>query len=215
MGRRTLRHPGQGLVIPRGLAPPPPFRRARPGRDGTTVVRRGDTLSRIARRFGVTVRDLQRWNGLGGSTRIVAGERLRVRPPARGAGRRAAARDRARPSRAGRVHVVRRGDTLWSIARRYGVTLADLREANGFRRRNPLLRPGQRIRVPAVPRAASRRPRSRGREGTGGRVHVVRRGETLSRIARRYGLSVRQLCRLNGIEPGTVIHPGDRLVVAR
>ena len=79
-----------------------------------------------------------------------------------------------------------------------------------------MLRPGQRIRIPgAAPRPASRIA-SRGREGTAGRrIHVVRRGETLSRIARRYGLTVRQLCDLNGIDPHTVIHPGDRLTVAR
>jgi len=219
MGRRTLLHPGQVLVIPRGPAPPEPRRPARIGPDGTTIVRRGDTLSRIARRFGVTVRDLQRWNGLGRSTRIVAGQRLRVRPPWSTDRAHRAARPR-RSGRAaaggGRVHVVRRGDTLWGIARRYGVTLADLRAANGFRRRNPLLRPGQRIRIPgAAPRPASRIA-SRGREGTAGRrIHVVRRGETLSRIARRYGLTVRQLCDLNGIDPHTVIHPGDRLTVAR
>ncbi len=218
MGRRTLLHPGQVLVIPRGPAPPPPRRPARLDPDGTTVVRRGDTLSRIARRFGVTVRDLQRWNGLGRSTRIVAGQRLRVRPPGKEgkAVRRAAApRSSRRPGRGGRVHVVRRGDTLWGIARRYGVTLADLRAANGFRRRNPLLRPGQRIRIPAVPRQAARRGASSTRDAAGRRVHVVRRGETLSRIARRYGLTVRQLCELNGIDPDTVIHPGDRLAVAR
>ena len=44
--------------------------------------------------------------------------------------------------------------------------------------------------------------------------HEVRRGETLSRIAQRYGISVEQLCRLNKITPKTVIRPGQRILVS-
>jgi LysM repeat protein len=50
-----------------------------------------------------------------------------------------------------------------------------------------------------------------------GRVvtHTVARGETLFSIAKRYGLSVEALCRMNGIRPNEVIQPGQRLVVGR
>ncbi len=44
-------------------------------------------------------------------------------------------------------------------------------------------------------------------------THTVQRGETLFRIARRYGLSVEELCRLNGINRNAVIRPGQELVV--
>ncbi len=44
--------------------------------------------------------------------------------------------------------------------------------------------------------------------------HEVRRGETLSRIAQKYGISVEKLCRLNKITPKTVIRPGQRLLVS-
>ncbi len=44
--------------------------------------------------------------------------------------------------------------------------------------------------------------------------HEVRRGETLSRIAQKYGISVEQLCRLNKITPKTVIRPGQRLLIS-
>lgn len=44
--------------------------------------------------------------------------------------------------------------------------------------------------------------------------HEVRRGETLSRIAQTYGISVEKLCRLNKITPKTVIRPGQRLLIS-
>ncbi|MDR3011866.1 MAG: peptidoglycan DD-metalloendopeptidase family protein [Chitinispirillales bacterium] len=46
-------------------------------------------------------------------------------------------------------------------------------------------------------------------------VHTVRRGETLGSIARRYGTTVNNLCRLNGITSRTIIRPGQRLVIRR
>ena len=46
-------------------------------------------------------------------------------------------------------------------------------------------------------------------------THTVKRGETLFSIAKRYGLSVEALCRLNGIGPNDVIQPGQQLVVGQ
>jgi len=48
----------------------------------------------------------------------------------------------------------------------------------------------------------------------GGRYHRVQAGDTLSKIAQKYGISVAQLCRLNNITPNQVIFPGERLMVA-
>ena len=47
-----------------------------------------------------------------------------------------------------------------------------------------------------------------------GRYHEVRSGETLYRIARQYGITVAELCRLNNMTPGQIIHPGQKLLVA-
>ena len=46
------------------------------------------------------------------------------------------------------------------------------------------------------------------------RYHVVRRGDTLSKIAQEYGLTVTELCRLNKISPETVIHRGQKILIA-
>jgi LysM repeat protein len=48
----------------------------------------------------------------------------------------------------------------------------------------------------------------------GGRYHMVHQGDTLSKIANQYGISVEQLCRLNNMTPYQVIYPGERLLVA-
>jgi hypothetical protein len=62
---------------------------------------------------------------------------------------------------------------------------------------------------------AAEKPESRGPTLKSGQYHEVGRGETLYRIARRYGLSVDELCRLNKIAPNYVIRPGEKLLVSR
>lgn len=129
-------------------------------------VRFGDALSTIARRYGVSVRSIQRANGLRG-TRIRAGHNLlipvsakrltayhgNVTKPVKRRVRRIA------PPKNGvkLVHQVRRGDTLWGIATRYNVYIYEVTGWNGLRRR-ALLRPGQKITIwvdPATAPAAS------------------------------------------------------------
>lgn len=96
-------------------------------------------------------------------------------------------------------YVVRRGDTLSSIARAQGIALSRLRELNGIRPGENLILPGQRLRLePGLPRE----------------IHVVRPGENLSSIAARYGMGLDALRELNGLDADeSVILPGQRLSV--
>jgi membrane-bound lytic murein transglycosylase D len=128
------------------------------------VVRKGDTLSEIADKYGVGLASLRRWNNLKGSL-IRTGKRLTIRLPeerglvvaalgakpareskiqssATGQGKRADARA---PGASETVHVVRRGDTLSGIALRYGTTVKDLRRRNALHR--SLIRPGERLTI--------------------------------------------------------------------
>ena len=110
------------------------------------AIRSGDTLGAIARRLGTRVDVLQRVNGLKG-TRIVAGRSLLI---PRGDGVLSAANlpqieDREARS-APEIYTVRRGDNLWSIARRYQLRSADIRRLNALEE-DPLLKPGQKLRL--------------------------------------------------------------------
>lgn len=98
-------------------------------------VRSGETLSHIARRHRVSIVELREANNLRGDG-VRVGQRLRI--PGRN-------ERRSRARRAG-DHIVRRGDTLTTIARRYRVDVRSLRRAN--RLRGDRLRLGQRIRIP-------------------------------------------------------------------
>ncbi len=115
-------------------------------------VRRGETLGSIARRYHVSQRQIQSLNGMGRSTRIRAGQRLRVSAgEAAPRAERKSVRQVPVPTVAAaeaRSHLVRRGDTLTGLARRYGVTVQALREANDLSV-NDVLKSGTRLRIPA------------------------------------------------------------------
>ena len=161
------------------------------------VVRRGDSLDLIARRHGATVEGLRRANGLTSSL-IHPGQSLRIPGAERRAGQASGGSGEAPVAAAAAVHVVRRGDSLDLIARRYGATVDALRRANGLR--SSLIHPGQSLRVPRARPAAT----------DAVTVHVVRRGDSLDRIARLYGATIAALRRANGLR-SSLIHPGQSL----
>jgi membrane-bound lytic murein transglycosylase D len=114
-------------------------------------VRRGETLSSIARKFGVSQSALARLNGLSTSSRLVSGRRLRVPAEVMPARSRRSPQGRAVPRRGGgapQVHVVRRGETLSAIASRYGVRPSTLAAKNKIRNRSTL-HVGRRLTIPA------------------------------------------------------------------
>lgn len=95
---------------------------------------------------------------------------------------------------------VRRGDSLSSIAARYGGTW---REWKGYKSGNPSrIYPGERVCRGYTPRAT-----------TTATTHTVRAGETLSGIAARYGTSWQHLQEMNGIRNPNLIYPGQTLRV--
>ncbi len=102
----------------------------------------------------------------------------------------------------GQIHVVEKGQTLSLIAKDHGCKVRQLRAANGLK--GDFLRIGQKLRV----------PRCSGRRSVDAPefVHFVAKGETLSKIARRYDVSIKHLRRRNRIR-GNIIRPGQKLRV--
>lgn len=115
-------------------------------------------------------------------------------------------------------HVVKRGDNLHEIARRYGVTVPVVRTANNLR--SNLLRSGQDLLIPIsarplkpeVIRTAYRASTSRAARGEPV-IHRVRRGDTLSSIARRYNVVVGQLAKWNLMQMSDVLRLGQKLKI--
>jgi membrane-bound lytic murein transglycosylase D len=183
-------------------------------------VRKGDTLSQISRKYGVSVRSIQDVNGMGRRTLIRVNQTLLV--PTSAASRYAdlgpGVPSDTVPGEA-LTYRVRRGDTLYAIARRYDTTPRSIAAASGIAV-NKLLRIGERLTVVPGVRSSSEARRiatggSASDAATGSLVHTVRRGDTLWRIANLYKTTVNMLCRLNDISPNTTLYPGVRLVVQR
>lgn len=176
-------------------------------------VKRGDTLAAIAKRYGVSVAAIQRANGLGPKRLLRVGQVLKI--PSGGGAFAYERRDSGRgPTARGDtlIYRVQPGDTLSGIARRHGSSVEAIARASGIRA-NSILRVGQRLRIPAV-RAANGAPADPRTAQHPRATHTVRRGETLWRIATLYGMSVAELCALNGIREDAVLVPGTKLAVA-
>jgi len=114
------------------------------------TVRRGDTLSQIARRFGVSSSQIRSTNGLRGNL-IKVGQRLTIK----GGSKKSTAPTRyASVSSKRRSYRVKSGDTLWSIAQSHSVTVDALCRHNGIAK-NTLLKPGQELSIPSLRTAAA------------------------------------------------------------
>lgn len=111
------------------------------------------------------------------------------------------------------VYEVAEGDNLESIARRYGVNVALLRETNDLSGNR--IRAGQALRVPRATgsevHVAQSEP-SRERQTV---RHVIRSGDSLSRIAAQHGVRVSDLTRWNDVSASTILRPGRTLVIHR
>jgi len=104
------------------------------------------------------------------------------------------------------THVVQPGENLFRIARRYGTTVDAIVAANALTDRR-IIHAGQRL---AIPRGTNS-PATAGHPTTTGGTYVVRRGDTLSQIARRFGSTTAVLARLNSIANPSLIHVGQVL----
>lgn len=195
---RSWVYTGQVLQVP-GVVGATAAARATPG--SVHVVQRGETLASIAWRYGVTVDQLVQANGLPSSHWIYVGQRLVV-PGAALAGATEVA-----VASSGGVHVVQPGESLSSIAARYGLSVWDLARANNLSVLSWVY-VGQQL---ALSSAAGGQASAQAEAPLGGAVHVVRPGETLAGIAWRYGVTVDRLAQANGLRSANLIYVGQQL----
>lgn len=205
--------------------------RPEPKNTGTTpslpkkhVVKQGETLFSIAKKYNMTAAEIRQLNNMGpgeplkyGQTLILTGtpsyqenqvaEEPVVREP----------RIPASGTVVARTHKVERGETLFSIARKYDLKVADLRRFNNFGPED-VLKYGQTLKVseggqtaintglPAEPAEEVRTPKPLTAEARPAplKTHVVSRGETLFSIARKYDVTMQQLQDWNNLSDRSV-----------
>jgi LysM repeat protein len=116
------------------------------------------------------------------------------------------------------THTVKKGDTLSSIAKKHGTDVDKLLQLNRMKA-DHTLHPGDVVVVAKgkgkAASASSAKSRRSSKDDTRPQYHTVKKGDTLSGIAKRYGTDVKALKRLNKRGSLKVIHPGDRVVVGR
>ncbi len=108
----------------------------------------------------------------------------------------------------GGVHVIQRGETLWSIATRYGTTVDALVRTNGLAN-SRLIYAGQRLTIPSGSTGAV----GGGAGAAAGATYTVQRGDSVTAIARRYGTTVAAIASANRLANPSYIYVGQRLVI--
>ena len=154
------------------------------------TVKRGDTLSQIADRYGTTVKRIMQVNNLRKDTAIL-GQRLKIEVTSvdNSSG---SARTTSASAKVPAYHTVVRGDSLSKISARYNITMRALRTQNNLKSDRVML--GQRIKLGGTARQPVAGPAS----------HRVKNGDTLSDIAQRYEVSLSALKNLNRLSSNTI-----------
>lgn len=157
----------------------------------------GETLYSIARVYGVTPQAIANVNGISLNSWVYAGTRLTI-PTSRND-------NDVAPTTPSGYYTVRAGDTLFSIASRFGVTVDAISSANNLPS-NGVIYVGWSLKIPvrSVPSIPTTQPPNN-------RIHVVQPGEYLALIALHYDTTVRAIAYANNLPTDWMIYTGQRL----
>jgi membrane-bound lytic murein transglycosylase D len=159
-------------------------------------VRRGETVGRIAMRYGTSVSAIARANNMRNANRIRPGQKLRI-PLTRAAA--VSGSTTTASSKSKQIdYTVRRGDSLWRLAKRFGTTAGGIKQTNRLKRDRLTI--GQKLKIPVRIPAATR-------------TYIVRRQDTLSKIADSHNVSLSKVMQANGLDRESIIHPGQELII--
>ena len=182
------------------------------GKRSTYTVKRGDTLSNIASRAGVSWREIAEWNQIDPKANLLSGSTLylyNAKPiePLK------SSNTPAQPE----SYVVQSGDTLIGTANRFGLSVTQLATYNNLSSRADLLRgqklwlvPGK-VTAPAVTPAAPSRKRAQSTTAT--KNYKVQSGDGLIALAKQFGISTQALADLNGIGSTDSLYVGQTLKI--
>lgn len=165
-------------------------------------VRRGDTLSGIAKKYRTSVRAISRANNIGKSHRIIAGKVLKI-PSRNTVNHKTVAK--SQPIAPGKTikYKVRRGDNLWNIARKFGTTTKHIKTVNNLS--STSLKIGQILTI------SSDKPVLTASNNTS--TYQVKSGDSPFSIAKKHKMSLNRFLALNQLGKSSKIFPGQTLIV--
>jgi len=175
-------------------------------------VRRGDSWYRIGRRHRVPVAVLKKVNNRR-SNLLKPGQRLMI-PGSNAtqvAWRSPRAKTHAIAQKRGN-YTVQRGDTLYDISRATGVSVKTLLAANGLRSAKSL-RAGSKLYIPIQPATTVAKKSSDKKKDGKSVAYQVRRGESVWTIAKKFGVSYKDILRWNSLSKRSILRPGDSLTI--
>lgn len=164
------------------------------------TVQRGDTLSEIASKYGTTVQEIASINNIQNPNLIYPGESLRILTNSTISGN-------EERGTGDIIYTVVRGNTLSQIAKTYNVSVEHIVELNDIQNPN-LIYPGEKLRI-TESNVTDLNPI----DNTSNNYYIVKSGDTLSSIARRFGISVSQIIQINNIQNPNLIYTGQRIIV--
>ena len=162
------------------------------------TIQSGDALWEIARRYGTTVQEIASINNIQNPNLIYPGETIRILTNSTTSGEETRGTGDI-------IYTVQRGNTLSEIAQAYNVTVNHIVELNNIQNPN-LIYPEQKLRI-TESNVQDLKP------VTQNSTYTVKSGDTLNSIARKYGVSVDYLVRINGIQNPNIIYPGQLLQI--
>ena len=165
------------------------------------IVKSGENLGSIAKKYRISVNQLKTWNRLKGTT-IYPGQKLIVYS----SGAPMAQAGNSNPverSTEQKIHTVKSGENLSVIAKKYKCTVTELKRWNNLK--SNTLQIGQKLKV---------YPPANGSSSSSGKiVHTVKSGDNLWDLSKKYGVSVEQIRKLNGLSSKAVLKVGQKLVI--
>ncbi|MBA3028599.1 MAG: LysM peptidoglycan-binding domain-containing protein [Desulfobacteraceae bacterium] len=180
---------------------PNPF----PSAYGKHVVSTGETLSSIARKHNTSINKIIYANGLQRSNHIAPGDQLKI--PMRGTVVYDDRKPSTRSTKKVTNYTVKRGDSLYIIAKKYGTTAHDIQQYNKLSTKN--LSIGQKLKIPTIKETElAKAPDSKSKS-----VYIVQAGDSPFFIAKKHKMTVTQLLSLNSLSQKCKIFPGQRLYV--
>ncbi len=165
----------------------------------TYTVKSGDTLSKIGAKYHTSYKTIMSWNNLK-STKIKVGQKLKIKSGT------SASKSTTKKSTATSTYTVKRGDTLSGIGKKYGVSYKTLMSWNNLK--STSIRVGQKLKV----KGSTYTSKSTSKKSTTTSTYTVKRGDTLSGIGKKYGVSYKTLMSWNHLK-STNIRVGQKLKV--